>query len=150
MPRDDDEALAQEREWQAIVDNYGDRPVLEPEDEVGPDLTAAPEAAEPEGRTVPTVPTGPTGPAEPEPVAAADEFVPPTPPPLPRPPADRLAAWLGVFGVPTVVLVCIVLGISLPAWAGLLLAAGFVGGFVYLVARLPGSPPDPWDDGARL
>ncbi|WP_275693233.1 hypothetical protein [Nocardioides sp. TF02-7] len=39
---------------------------------------------------------------------------------------------------------------SIPSWAGLLLAAAFVGGFLYLVVRLPGSPRDPWDDGAVL
>ena len=79
-----------------------------------------------------------------------DEFVPPTPPPVPRPPVDRLLAWIGVFGVPTLVLFCIVAGISVPAWFGLLLAAGFIGGFGYLVMRMSDEPRDPWDDGAVL
>ena len=79
-----------------------------------------------------------------------DEFVPPTPPPIPRPPVDRLLAWTGVFGVPILVLLCIVAGISVPAWFGLLLATGFIGGFGYLVLRMSDEPRDPWDDGAVL
>ena len=33
---------------------------------------------------------------------------------------------------------------------GYLLVGGFVGGFVYLVTRMPRGPRDPADDGARL
>ena len=143
MARDDDEALAQEREWQAIVENFGERAVLQPED-------GAPEPDAP-GRPPAAYDDDADEPDEERDVVPVDEhFVPPTPPPVPRPPVDRLVAWLGVFGVPTVVLVCVVLGIGLPAWAGLLLAAAFIGGFVYLVVRLPGTPRDPWDDGAVL
>jgi hypothetical protein len=143
MVRDDDSEsadLAREREleWQQIVENYGERAVLEPEDE--PDHFIDPvepliPVEEPEERAV----------ADPD-----DEFVPPTPPPVPRPPVDRLAAWTGVFGVPIFVLVCIVFGITLPAWTGVLLAAGFIGGFGYLVMRMSDEPRDPWDDGAVL
>ena len=142
MVRDDDSEsadLAREREleWQQIVENFGERAVLEPEDEpvVGPSVEPL---AEPEDEV-----------AEPTP-ADPDEFVPPTPPPVPRPPTDRLIAWTGVFGVPTFVLVCIVFGITLPPWTGLLLAAGFIGGFGYLVMRMSDEPRDPWDDGAVL
>lgn len=143
MARDDDEALAQEREWQAIVENFGERAVLRPEDE-------APEAVAPAPRPEAYDATSDDPVEERDAVPADEEFVPPTPPPIPRPPTDRLLAWLGVFGVPTLVLVFVVLGIGVPAWAGLLLAAAFIGGFVYLVVRLPGSPRDPWDDGAVL
>ena len=80
-----------------------------------------------------------------------DGFVPPPPPPLPRLPPDRLLAWLGLFGSPTVLLVCLVVGVSLPPWLAYLLVAWFVGGFGYLVATMPrGTDADPWDDGARL
>ena len=47
-------------------------------------------------------------------------------------------------------LFCIVLKISVPPWFGLLLAAGFIGGFGYLVVRMSDEPRDPWDDGAVL
>lgn len=136
MGRDDDEALAREREWQEIVDNFGERAVLGEED-VQPSVVH--EQAEP------TEPTEPI-----ERVFPDDEFVPPTPPPIPRPPFDRLLAWLGVFGIPAGVLVCIVAGISVPTWFGLLMAAGFLGGFGYLVIRMSDEPRDPWDDGAVL
>lgn len=148
MARDDDEALAHEREWQRIVENFGERAVLGPEDEA----SAAPRREPSDGVGDGAVADAPgTGDDEPADQVPPDErFVPPTPPPVPRPPTDRLLAWLGVFGVPTLVLVCVVLGIAIPSWAGLLLATAFVGGFLYLVVRLPGSPRDPWDDGAVL
>jgi hypothetical protein len=46
MARDDDEALAQEREWQAIVENFGERAVLRPEDEA-PEVVAPTPRPEP-------------------------------------------------------------------------------------------------------
>jgi hypothetical protein len=147
MAREDDSESAdlarkreREREWQEIIDNFGDRVVLEPEDERLIEIT--PKPVEPEDRDEP-VEIGDL-------VHPDDEFVPPTPPPIPRPPLDRLLAWLGVFGVPAVVLFCIVLKISIPAWMGVLMAAAFVGGFAYLVVRMSDEPRDPWDDGAVL
>jgi len=145
MAREDDSESAdlareREREWQEIIDNFGDRVVLEPEDERLIDIT--PKPAEPDDRGEP-VEIGDV-------VHPDDEFVPPTPPPIPRPPLDRLLAWFGVFGVPALVLFCIVLRINVPTWMGLLMAAGFVGGFAYLVVRMSDEPRDPWDDGAVL
>ncbi len=144
MAREDDPEsadLAREREleWQQIVENFGDRAVLEPEDKAPVD----PAPAVGFERDVEEPPARDLAPLD-------EEFVPPTPPPLPRPPLDRLLAWCGVFGVPAMVLVCIVAGISVPSWFGLLLAAGFVGGFGYLVIRMSDEPRDPWDDGAVL
>jgi hypothetical protein len=81
---------------------------------------------------------------------STDRFVPPTPPPLPTPTTDRLIAWLGVFGSPVVLLVCLVFGIDLPQLVAYLLVAGFVGGFLYLVIQMPRGPRDPDDDGAQL
>lgn len=128
--------------WDSIVANFGDRAVLDPEDEPAA-RTREPAAPQPE--------------AEPEQPADFDElmeredrFVPPEPPPVPLPPPDRLAAWLGVFGSPTVLLVCLVLGVAIPSLLGWVLVAGFIGGFLYLVARTPGTPRDPWDDGSRV
>jgi len=129
-----------EREWQEIIDNFGDRVVLDPETEAK--QSDAPARPDPEDLDDPV--------AVRDQIAPDDEFVPPTPPPIPRPPVDRLLAWTGVFGVPTLVLLCIVIGISVPAWFGLLLATGFIGGFGYLVIRMSDEPRDPWDDGAVL
>jgi hypothetical protein len=49
-----------------------------------------------------------------------------------------------------VLVIAVILGVHLPAWLGYLLVAGFVGGFGYLVTRMPRGPRDPMDDGARL
>ena len=123
--------------WRSIIDNYGERPTIEePEIEVPPslrDLDRDPgdgEAAEFEDRP-------------------DDHFVPPTPPPVPRPEPPRLLAWVGLFGVPVLVLIALVAHIALPSWLGLGLMAWFVGGFVYLVASMRPRPED-YDDGARL
>jgi hypothetical protein len=123
--------------WRAIVDNYGDRPEIdEPEIVVpgSPRELAAPardEAAK-----------------APSPVDEEEHFVPPPPPPLPRPAPARLLAWLGLFGVPTFVLVALVVHLTLASWLGLLLMLWFVGGFVFLVASM--RPGEDYDDGARL
>jgi len=140
-----DEADRREREdaaWQSIVENYGDRPELR-----------TPPAAEPEPVPEPPAFEVPAelGPRSWEPGDDPDDdrYVPPPPPPLPRPQGLRLAAWLGLFGVPAVVLLCIILGVSLPSPLGFLALVWFVGGFGYLVATMNG-PKDPggWDDGA--
>ncbi len=138
-----------DRAWQAIVEHYGDRPEF--------DDPPAPEATEP-----PVLSGAPFGGRfgdlrfaghedENEPFVAEDEgFEPPVPPPVPRTTPDRLAAWIGIFGSPIVLLLALVLGISLPTYVGYLLVGGFVGGFLYLVFKMPRGPRDPWDDGAQV
>jgi hypothetical protein len=139
----DDEAARRAREdaeWRSIVDNYGDRPEVEREAE------PEPRPDEPAQLSLPPE----LGPRSWEAAEEDDRYVPPPPPPVPRPHGARLAAWLGLFGVPTVVLVCIVLHVSLPSPLGFLALVWFVGGFGYLVATMNG-PKDPdggWDDGA--
>jgi hypothetical protein len=132
-PRDD--VSAEDAAWRSIVDNYGDRPLLE-------DAEVAPPTPPPVHREEPE--------AEP-PAGPEDHFRPPPPPALPLPSPPRLLAWLGLFGVPTLVLVLLVAGVDLPTWMGLVLMVWFVGGFVYLVASMrPGSGDDHDDDGAVL
>ena len=135
--REEEARRAQEdADWQALVDSYGDRPEF-------------PEVREPE----------PLAEAEPEILLPAelaysddeDRFVPPQPPPLPRPQGLRAVAWFGLFGVPTLVLLMIVVKVSLPSMLSLLFLAWFVGGFGYLVATMSSRDPDSgWDDGAVL
>jgi hypothetical protein len=55
-----------------------------------------------------------------------------------------------VFGSPLILLFCLILKVQLPTLVGYVLIAGFVGGFIYLVAQMPRGPRDPFDDGARL
>ena len=132
----DDEA------WRSIVENYGDRARLDP-DETPREEPREAEASWDEAEWAEE------GTAA-EPDWEDEAFVPPPPPPLPRVAPKRLVAWTGVFGSPTVLLTALLLGVSLPAWLGYLLVAAFVGGFVYLVAMMPRGPRDPFDDGARL
>jgi hypothetical protein len=127
QPDSEDEA------WRSIVENYGDRADVDPSEAP---IVPAPDDAEPAG--------------EPEPVWEEERFVPPPPPPLPRVAPDRMLAWSGLFGSPTVLLTALVLGFHLPGWLAYLLVAWFVGGFVYLVVQMPSGPRDPGDDGARL
>ena len=143
VQRDSDEDA-----WRAIVENYGERVELDDEPAAGAPVQPAtePRSEERLERLFRPLPQPP----EPE-DDVEDDFVPPTPPPLPKLPPDRFLAWSGLFGSPTVLLVCLVLGVHLPPWLGYLLVASFIGGFVYLVVKMPkGTDIDPWDDGARL
>ena len=144
--------------WRSIVDNYGDRVTLDPPPGEPPE--EAPEERTDEPPAASQVPAEPA-PHEDQPAEARDwldayddpedHFVPPEPERVPTPDPPRLIAWAGVFGVPLVVLVLVVLRVSLPPWASMLCLAWFVGGFGYLVATMRREPPeDDWDDGARL
>lgn len=109
--------LDEDAAWRAIVANYGERVQLEDEPRFAP------------------APASPVEPVE----TSEDEghFVPPDPPLPPLPEPRRRAAWIGVFGAPLAMLLAVVVGWRYPGWVMGLLAAGFVGGFVYLVATMP-------------
>lgn len=151
MQRDEDEV------WRAIVDNYGERARLEePAPEARERWQADAPSEEPpaEGTVLPPrrpQPSADEPDAYRDPIELQDHderFVPPEPPPLPRPRGLRAVAWAGVFGSPAVLLICLIIGISLPQLLAYVLVAGFVGGFVYLVWQMPRGPRDPFDDGA--
>jgi len=151
VQRDSDEDA-----WQAIVENYGERVELE-DGSVAETASSPPPGGEvwavdtdPDADLNADLNAAPDDELDVDPDAAEERFVPPPPPPLPRLPPDRMLAWSGLFGSPTVLLVCLVFGIHLPPWLGYLLVASFIGGFVYLVVQMPRDPADPWDDGARL
>ncbi|VXC48777.1 hypothetical protein NOCARDAX2BIS_660001 [Nocardioides sp. AX2bis] len=55
-----------------------------------------------------------------------------------------------MIGAPAVLLVSLLVGLTLPTVVALALVAAFIGGFVYLVAKMPREPRDPYDDGARV
>ncbi|MCW2817236.1 MAG: hypothetical protein JWR42_23 [Marmoricola sp.] len=93
---------------------------------------------------------GPTHREPPEGPDDTEHFVPPPPPPVPVAAPPRLLAWIGLFGVPVLVLVALVIGRPVPSWLGLLLTLWFVGGFVFLVASMRPGPRDEDDDGAVL
>lgn len=135
-----------EAAWREIVENYGKRvladepaePVEEPVEEPVPP-PAPPEQYDAE-----------LDPFLDDPDDPEDRFVPPVPPPMPRPAPDRLVAWLGVFLAPAILLTFVILGYRPPELVGWLLVGWFVGGFLYLVVKMPGSPRDPFDDGAQI
>jgi hypothetical protein len=142
-PRLDEEAL-----WRAIVENYGERAQLDPDPgesegnartlpAPAPEPVAGPEARPDAVSSPPT-----------EPMDREEHFVPPVPPPLPRATPARRVAWFGLFLAPVLMVVAVVLHWSLPTWASTLLVAGFVGGFVFLVATMPRDGGDGWNDGA--
>lgn len=79
-----------------------------------------------------------------------DDFVPPRPPPLPRPDAVGRFAWAAVIAGPVLLILTMLLGLdSLFAAAGL---AAFIIGFGVLVARKSDEPrsPDGGDNGAVI
>lgn len=122
--------------WRDIVANFGERADL----------------PEPSGPTdSPVLEPAPASEEWQEPAwwSAEEHFVPPEPPPLPRPAPRRLVAWLGLFGAPTLALIFLILGINLPDLIGLGLLAWFIGGFGYLVATMRTTRPEDFgDDGA--
>ncbi|KQT94440.1 hypothetical protein ASG49_06065 [Marmoricola sp. Leaf446] len=155
-----DAAAREAAAWQAIVDNYGDHPSF---DDPGP--AAAPPAARPPARRGPEridLDDGSAGSladagrrprddeGRQEPDDPDDHFVPPPPPRVALATPPRLLAWLGLFGVPLLTLVAIVVGASFPQWLSVLFMAWFVGGFVFLVASMRSGPRDGHDDGAVL
>ncbi|MCW2786350.1 MAG: hypothetical protein JWP74_2867 [Marmoricola sp.] len=139
-----DRRAREDADWQQIVESYGEAPEF-------PELPPEPVPA-----VVFEVPAELAGEVWQDPWGEdEDRYVPPPAPPLPRPRGARLLAWLGLFGVPTVVLVGLVVGISVPSYVGLLFLVWFVGGFGYLVATMnpgrgPNDPDSGWDDGAVL
>lgn len=136
----DDEA--EDQAWQAIVENYGERAAIEDPPPVS-DVPFGGRFGDP--RTL-------SGESEDEPYVADEEegFEPPPPPPLPHVEPDRMLAWVGVLGSPVVLLLALLFSIGLPVWMGYLLVVGFVGGFLYLVVKMPSEPRDPGDDGAQV
>jgi hypothetical protein len=141
-----------EAAWRAIIDNYGDRAELDDPPSADP--------AAPPGPPAPSAPFGgrfgnlTTGAdfdeEEDDPFLAEERFEPPTPPPMPRTTPDRLAAWIGIFGSPMVLLAALIFSIEVPTFVAYVLICGFVGGFGYLVYKMPRGPRDPWDDGAQV
>jgi len=132
--------------WAQIVGSYGDRPPVEddPKDDgAGSRLSRRLIRRGDREQQVPD----PVDLDEDEPVEAVDRFVPPEPPPIPRPHhlADRLG-WAGVILGPLAVLVAFVL--RLEPWIAMAGGAAFVAGFVTLIARMKDRPRDGWDDGA--
>lgn len=169
--RDEDEA------WRAIVENYGERPVLDADDaRIDPSARdeqpsgpafgpqPRPEATNesrpdprPESRPEPRPEFRPFAglpseePAElaPERADAEDTFVPPVPD-LPHMERRRLIAWLAVLGAPAAFVLGAVADVTVTGTVAAVLALIFVAAIAWLVISMPREPRDPWDDGARV
>lgn len=76
-----------------------------------------------------------------------DHFIPPTPPPLPKPDAMTRLAWIALLGGPVYLVAAVFLRWEVPSWAAFTAVAAFIGGFVALVLRMGDEPPED-DDGA--
>ena len=141
MSGNGDSERTNDEDWQAIVDNFGERAKIDEPDPVEP----APARSWAEEEPVAAPDPGPASAYDDEP-----RFDPPTPPPLPRPEPRRAIAWAGVFGAPVLMLVALVTRIDLPSLLDYLILAWFVGGFLYLVATMSRTGREPWDDGSRI
>ncbi|MBW1601660.1 hypothetical protein JJV70_05950 [Streptomyces sp. JJ66] len=84
-----------------------------------------------------------------EPSADEDHFIPPEPPPLPRPDTTTKFAWLAVLGGPALLLAAVLLQWDFTWWISVLGVGGFLGGFATLVTRLRDGDEDDWDDPGR-
>ncbi len=79
--------------------------------------------------------------------AAEGRFVPPTPPPLPKVDMATKLALLALAGGPALLVLATVADFYVPTWFALVGVVAFIGGFLALVLRMKGGPPDD-DDGA--
>lgn len=127
------------------VDNPDDRPTDPPgrhqerdDDELALSGTG--------GSMVPSVDQPEDGPEDD--LGKADAFVPPDPPPLPRGDAFTMLAWAGVVAGPVFLVISAIAWQNAPRVLLLTALAGFAGGFVTLVARMPKHRDDDDDDGA--
>ncbi len=135
-----DDERAQQEAWQAIVDNYGDRPALEEPTPVELDLDDPvlddPTLDDP----VPDI-------ASPD---REERYLPPPPPPVPIPRGLRGLAWGGIVLAPALAVMMLLVRFDLPTALDYLLVGWFVGGFLYLVSTMSQHPREPWDDGSRI
>jgi hypothetical protein len=153
--------LDEEQAWALIVAGYDDTaPDAVPRWPVQEDATTEPEGAASgsdgargaEEKT-PTAPDAADGtssctPAGSPPTPPDDEgFVPPPPPPLPRVEPVTKVAWVAFLGGPVLLLLATVAGSYVPSWFVVVGVAGFIAGFLTLVVRMKGGPPDD-EDGA--
>jgi hypothetical protein len=100
----------------------------------------------PAGPMVPSVEPPQEGPEDD--LGQADAFVPPEPPPLPRGDLISRLAWAGVVIGPGFLLISVIAWRTAPQVLLLTALAGFAGGFITLIARMPKERDDDDDDGA--
>ncbi|MGN6721678.1 MAG: hypothetical protein ACTHJM_03585 [Marmoricola sp.] len=128
-------SAAEDEAWASIVENFGERAQLSEED-----ITPAP---------INLIPI------EPEPMPSIlesdDHFVPEEVPRVGLADGPRGAAWLGLLGAPTLFVIALLTGITVPSWLSLFAVVAFLVSLGYLISTMSrGHDDDPWDDGARV
>ncbi len=145
---EDSAPLPEDEVWQSIIENFGDRAELEAWEKRAVDNDAPlPASGAPLfGDDVDEF--DPDDYIDPE-----DEFVAPRPS-LPKTTPSRFVAWTGAVGAPMATVILYVLhatiGLWIPGWVTTFLIVAFLAGFGFLVATMPKTRDDPFDDGARL
>lgn len=141
--------------FRRIVEGYGERPELGPDDAAPTEPTDPPDTDRLRRLFRTDSPAEASGPTAPPPAQEAWQpdwegpgFVPPEPPPVPRGTPLRRAAWFGMLGVPALLVVLLLLGMEPPRFVVGCLVAWFLAGSVYLFATMRRSDSDGWDDGA--
>lgn len=132
--------------WAEIVGGYGERAELPADDRPAEDRRSGSGLSRRLVRRAERPQQEPED-VEDDPLDAIDRFVPPEPPPLPRPRTlGARLGWAGVIGGPLLVLVVFAVGLD----RGLALVGGaaFVGGLATLIARMPDGERDQDGDGA--
>ena len=153
----------EEDAWRAIVENFGERALLDdelPSAELDPETLEAPgtpqwEAVDepepfvpgPEHEYVDPVEEHPS-----DPTAMYDDegrFIPPSPP-LPYVPPKRLLAWGTLALVPVIMILAALTSRPMSGMMATLLIAAWVAAFGYLVWTMPDEPRDPFGNGAQV
>jgi hypothetical protein len=157
VSRPEDESRT-ELAWREIVDNYGERAVL---DDAPTSSEEPATAADGVSSDTPSTSSSTDLPEHlrdddeverrEQAIAESERFKPPPAPPFPVPGTwERALAWAGIFVAPVIALVIGLLSIYVHPLVGWALVGWFVGGFAYLVFVMPKAPRDPWDDGSRI
>jgi len=138
------------------ADAFPPRPAS-PRPPTDPDHTASgsarPTSTPPTGRPpgAPDANTPPTGPRDWEAAEDDSDFVPPDPGPVLAGDPRLVIGWVLGAGLPLLLLaLAIFLPGRVPAIVWVLLVAGSIGSWLYLVWRLPRERHDDGDDGARV
>jgi len=151
QPDDVDETFARiVADYDALAERDADVPWPASED-VDESTVAAAEPVAPQRPAALPAETSATDPLN-SPATWDDEghFVPPTPPPLPRPEPRTLLAWVGTLGAPVAFVFAAMTGLVLPRLLTGALILGFVAGVVWLIVTISRSDDERYDpdDGA--
>lgn len=127
---------AEDAAWASIVENFGERAQLSDDEVVPPPIALIPAEAEPTEVTYDS---------------DLEHYIPPSVPRVGLADGPRGAAWLGLLGAPTLFVLALLTGFSVPQWLALFAVVAFLVSIGYLISTMSrGEDDDPWDDGSRV